>query len=396
MDSFSAEAQPVLTDRTEGRANVNAASNDIWILGAAGRSGRAIAAELAGRGLPMTFVGRDAESLRQAARAFTLESVIVVAATIEEMAAAISRKKPRVVINTIGPFSSTAVAIVNACPPGTHYVDVGNELPAFLSLFAMDAALARTGRCVVAGAGWGVLGTESVILKLCENRPPPVRVRVDGVAAVKASGPLGGTLARTIVEGICYGGRRYQGNRLKRALAGAESEAIAMPDGSTAVTGLIASGELEAARRASQAPDVIAGFSGVPGGLVRFVIPAAALLLSVPAVRRFATNRLAKLVPPPSRTQVSWARARVEWSDGVVRVGWLRAGDGYAFLAHAAAGVTQRMLDGKGRPGCFTPGALFGTSLALEAGGTFVLEETARSALPSRSLPHATDIRPKA
>jgi hypothetical protein len=349
--------------------------NDIWILGAAGRAGRAIAAELAEMGLSMTFVGREAETLKQAARALNIEAGIVVATTIEDMAAAISRTKPRVVIHTIGPFSRTAVAIVNACPPGTHYVDIGNELPAFLSLFAMSDELARTGRCVVPGAGWGVLGTESVVLQLCEGRPSATKVRVDNVAAVAASGPLGTTLAQTIVEGIPYGGRRYAGGKLKKALAGGDQEEFFLPDGSTAVTRLIASGELEAARRASQASDVVAGFPAVPGGPIRFVIPAMALLLSLPAVRRFAMDRLAKLVAPPSKTEVSWARARIEWPDGLVRTGWLRAGDGYAFLAKASAGVAQRLLDGKGRPGCFTPGALFGTSLAIEAGGTFVLEE---------------------
>ena len=353
-------------------------TNDIWILGASGRSGRVIAAELADMGISMTFVGRDVEVLRQLARALNVQAGMVAANTIEDMAVAISLRKPRIVINTIGPFASTAVAIVNACPPGTHYLDIGNELPAFLSLFAMNDELARTGRCVVPGAGWGVLGTESVVLELCEGRPPAARVRIDSVAAVKASGPLGMTLARTIIEGIPYGGRRYAGGKLKWAFAGDDQEEFSLPDGSKAVTRLIASGELEAARRASQATDVVAGFPAVPGGLIRFVIPAMASLLSISAVRRFATAKLAKLVPPPSTKEVSWARARVEWPDGLVRTGWLRAGDGYDFLAKASAGVARRLLDGEGHPGCFTPGALFGIQLAIDAGGTFLLEEEVR------------------
>ena len=352
-------------------------TNDIWILGAAGRSGRAIAAELAKKGLLMTFVGRNAETLKQTAEDLNIEVSIVTAGTIEEMAAAILRGKPRIVINTIGPFARTAIAIVSACPPGTHYLDIGNELPAFLSLFAMNEDLIRMGRCVVLGAGWGVLGTESVVLKLCEGRPAAAKVRVDSVASVEASGPLGTTLAQTIIEGIPYGGRRYADGQLKRALAGDDEEEFTLPDGSTAVSRLIASGELEAARRASQASDVVAGFPAVPGGFIHFVLPALATLLAVPAVRRFATARLAKLVPPPSKTEVSWARARVEWSDGSVRTGWLRAGDGYAFLAKVSASVAQRLLNSEGRPGCFTPGALFGAELALEAGGVFVLDEAA-------------------
>jgi len=344
-------------------------------LGASGRSGRAIAAELAAKTLGMTFVGRDAETLKQSARDLGIEAGIVVANSIEDIAAAISRVKPRVVINTVGPFARTAIAIVNACPPGTHYLDIGNELSQFLPLFAINDELARTGRCVVLGAGWGVLGTESVVLKLCEGRPPAARVRVDSVAAVEASGPLGTTLAQTIVEGITYGGRRYVGGKLKRAFAGDDQEEFSLPDGSPAVTRLIASGELEAARRSSHGSDVVAAFPAVPGGLIRFAIPAIASLLAIPPVRRFAVARLAKLVAPPSKTKVSWARARVEWPDGLVRTGWLRAGDGYDFLAKVSAGVAQRLLDGEGKPGCFTPGTFFGTQLAIDAGATFLLAE---------------------
>jgi short subunit dehydrogenase-like uncharacterized protein len=350
------------------------AANDIWILGGAGRSGRAIAAVMAAMGLSMTVVGRNAETLEQAVQGLDVEAGIVVASTIEDIAAAIARVKPRVVINTIGPFATTAIAIVNACPPGAHYLDIGNELSQFLPLFAINDELARTGRCVVLGAGWGVLGTESVVLKLCEGRPPAARVRVDSVAAVRASGPLGTTLAQTIVAGIAYGGRRYAGGKLKRALAGGDQEEFSLPDGSAAVTRLIATGELEAARRASLAPEVVAAFPAVPGGLLRFVIPAMASLLAIPAMRRSATARLAKVVPPQSKTEVSWARARVEWPDGLVRIGWLRAGDGYDFLAKVSAGVARRLLNGEGQPGCFTPGALFGTQLAMDAGGTFLLE----------------------
>ena len=323
----------------------------------------------------MTFVGRNAKTLEQAAQDLGVEPGIEVASTIPYMAAAIAQARPRVVINTIGPFARTAIAIVNACQPGTHYLDVGNELQAFLSLFAKHDELVRTGRSVVLGAGWGVLGTESVVLKLCEGHPPASRVRVDSVAAVEASGPLGSTLAQTIVEGIPYGGRRYVSGRLERALAGDEEEEFSLPDGTTAVTRLIASGELEAAQRASQSPNVVATFPAVPGGLIRFAIPAIGSFLSIAPVRRFATARLAKLVPPPSKTKVSWARARVEWPDGQVRTGWLRAGDGYTFLAKVSATVAHRLLDGEGQPGCFTPGALFGTQLAIDAGGTFVLED---------------------
>lgn len=348
--------------------------NKIWILGALGRSGKAIARELAAQGGSLVLVGRQELALRELASTLGIDADVIVAGTLEEIATAITRGSPRLVINTIGPFSRTALPLVRACPPGTDYVDVGNELPALLELAAMHEELAATNRCVVHGAGWGVLATESVVYRLCDGRPRPQYVRVDNVASVKTSGPLGHTLAEGILDGIAYGGRRYAGGKLKHAFAGSDHERFMLPDGTTASTGLIPSAELEAARVASGASHVVAGFPGTPGGLVRLAVPVLALLLRIPALRRFAASKIATLVPPSSMRDASWARARITWPDGMERTGWLRAGDGYDFLAKAAAGVAQRLLDGKGKPGCFTPGHLFGPELSKEAGGEFLLE----------------------
>jgi len=347
--------------------------SNVWILGGAGRVGRAIARDLVMSGLPVTPMGRDAGTLRNAAASPNIDSDIVATSSLADMAAVITRAKPSVVINTIGPFTKTAVLFVNACPPGTHYLDIGNELPQFLTLFGMHEELARTSRTVVPGAGWGVLGTESALRKLCDGQPVPARVRVDSLAATEGGVPLGTTLAETIVEGIRYGGRRYIGGSLRSYLAGNGQEQVTLPDGTTAKSASVASGELEAARRASKAPNIVACLEAAPGGPIRFVIPLISALFSIPAIRNFAVKKLASIVPPPSPRKESWARARVEWADGTTRTAWLRAGEGYDFLAKAAAAVAQQLVEGKAQPGCFTPGALLGRDFAVKAGGEFLV-----------------------
>jgi short subunit dehydrogenase-like uncharacterized protein len=346
---------------------------NIWILGGAGRAGRAIARELVMSGLPVTLVGRDAGTLRNVATSLKLDSGIVASSSLTDMAAQITRAKPSVVINTIGPFTKTAIFFVNACPPGTHYLDIGNELPQFLALFGMHKEFVRTSRTVIPGAGWGVLGTESAVRKLCDGQPVPVRVRVDSLAAAEGGLPLGRTLAETIVEGIRYGGRRYIAGSLRSCLAGSDQEIVTLPDGTAAKSASIASGELEAARRASKAPNVVACLEAAPGGPIRFVIPLIAALVAIPAIRHLAIKKLASLVPPPSSRKESWARARVEWADGTTRTVWLRAGEGYDFLAKAAAAVARQLVEGKATPGCFTPGTLLGTDFGIEAGGEFLV-----------------------
>src|SRR3954468_348034 len=155
-------------------------STEVWILGGTGRSGRAIAEELVTRGVTPVLVGRDAARLAEAVARFG-GGRTVVAGTVEEMAGAIRREQPAVVVNTVGPFTTTAATIVRACLPGSHYVDLANDLAAVSGVFDLNDAAATAGRTLVTGAGFGVTATESVVVKLCEDRPAPMSVRVDMV-----------------------------------------------------------------------------------------------------------------------------------------------------------------------------------------------------------------------
>lgn len=76
---------------------------------------------------------------------------------------------------------------------------------------------------------------------------------------------------------------------------------------------------------------------------------------------------------------ISWAYARLEWPDGTGRQAWLRTGEGYGFTAKVAAHTAARLSDGQGRPGAFTPGALFGAELARGAGAQIISHDTVTS-----------------
>jgi hypothetical protein len=77
-------------------------------------------------------------------------------------------------------------------------------------------------------------------------------------------------------------------------------------------------------------------------------------------------------LPPPAQKLDSWTHARVQWPDGRVREGWLRAVEAMACTNAVTTGVTLRLANNEGRPGACTPGALFGPVLAVE-GGQFVV-----------------------
>jgi len=188
---------------------------------------------------------------------------------------------------------------------------------------------------------------------------------------------LGSAVAASVVDSLAAGGRRYDNGRLVRADVGGDAQTLTLPDGARVVTGSAPSADLEGARRASRAPFVVAASSAVPSTpLSRLVVPILSVLVSWSPLRDFAVRRLAQVrSPKPTHDRTaSWGHARIEWPDGTVREGWLRAGDGMVFTASVAAEVAARLAQGNYRPGAYTAGALFGPELAEAAGAQFIFD----------------------
>ncbi|MFA3875705.1 saccharopine dehydrogenase NADP-binding domain-containing protein [Streptomyces sp. MMCC 100] len=369
------------TGRTSGSTSGNRTNDEVWIVGVTGRVGRGVAARLATRGLRVVPVGRSRQRMTAAGAeaGLPVDAKVIVADSAERIADEVVRGRPRVVVNTMGAYVTTAPVIARACMSvGGHYVDQANDVVAVQGLLALRDEAARAGSTLVTGAGFGVLATEAVVAKLCEERPAPQRVRVDSVASVAVeAGALGAALATGIVDALTAGGRRYDNGRLVRSRLGADPQRLTFPDGTSAKSAGVASGELIAARAVGRAPFVIATSGLAPTApLLRAVLPLLGRLLSVPALRRLAVDRLGRITvkAAPRPREHSWGHAVVEWADGTRREGWLRAGEGMAYTADVTATVTELLAGGAGRPGAWTPAAALGPDLATTAGGTFVLD----------------------
>ncbi|MGO3325660.1 saccharopine dehydrogenase NADP-binding domain-containing protein [Gordonia sp. (in: high G+C Gram-positive bacteria)] len=351
---------------------------EIWILGATGRVGQAVARQIVASGAIPVLVGRDADRLREAAADLGLEadSQTVVASGPDAMAAEITQQRPAVVINTIGNYAESSVLLARACMPGGHYVDQANDPIAFQRLFALHDEAVAAGSTLVTGAGFGVVGTEAVVARLSEDRPVPSRVRVDAVASTAVDeGLLGAALVTSIVDGLAMGGRRFEGGRLIKTRLGGEVYQLTLPDGERLPSVEVPSGELIAAQRVSGAPSVSATSGLVPASLaVRATLPLLAAILQVRAVRTFVIKRMsgltAKAAPRPRPH--TWGHAVIAWSDGTAREGWLRADDAMDFTAAVGAQTALQLAAGKARAGAHTPSAALGADLAITAGGDFV------------------------
>jgi short subunit dehydrogenase-like uncharacterized protein len=352
----------------------------IWILGATGKGGRAIASELIGSDADVVLVGRDRARLTAAAAALGGRNRTFVAPGPAELAMLIAAEKPTVVVNTIGPFGETSAPLARACvAAGSHYVDLANELPPVQAVLNLDADARRADVTLVTGAGFGVLATEALVIELVGGRTAAARATVAAMPAVEG---LGSAVLASVIDAVGYGGRRYRDGQLLRTRLGAEHAWIPLPDLPAIQALAVPTGELEAAHRASGAGDVVAFSSEVPSGrTVRAALPMLSALLSARPIRagvQHLVNR-ARLTPPAKSGDISWAYARLEWPDGTHREAWLRTGEGYGFTAKVAAHTASRLSDGRGLPGAFTPGALFGADLARDAGAQIITPDTVTS-----------------
>lgn len=101
----------------------------IAVYGAAGFTGRLVAAELLRRGIPMVLAGRNAERLsRAAAEAGAADAELRVASVEDEDALAAAFRGCDAVINCVAPFVHWGEPVVRAAiAAGVHYTDISGE-----------------------------------------------------------------------------------------------------------------------------------------------------------------------------------------------------------------------------------------------------------------------------
>jgi short subunit dehydrogenase-like uncharacterized protein len=310
-------------------------NENVVIMGAAGASGQRIARALAARGIPLTLAGR---------RRATLEPLAAeLGASVAETD--IARPEPvlsqaRMVVNTVGPFAALAPALAAASlAAGVAYVDIANELSATTSLLALDARAKAAGTVLVTGAGFGPAVTEAMLLGLLPTLPgPAVRVRVAGAPSA-TGGPVSPGIQATAAQAAAEGTAWYAGGALTRAPLGTGGTLLTLGGHAWPMIPA-ATAELETARRASGAGDVIAYFA-VPG-------------------------------QRPVTDGTSYAYAEAQDKDGNAVAALATLPLGLDVTAAITAETVHRLLNGQhGQPGspagAWTPGALFGADLVATA-----------------------------
>jgi len=317
--------------------------------------------------------GRDA--VRLAALASKLGGAKVVSGSLDSLLAQIRAAAPAVVVNTVGPFARTSALVIAACRPGTHYVDIGNELSGVQAVLDGHQRAVTHGSTIVTGAGFGVLATESAALRVCQGRPAPTRLRVDAIPSLATEdGVIGAALASSMLDGAPEGGRRVEHGRLSRFPVAGARQHLTTPTGDTVTTAALPTGDLSP--------------HGGPVAPTRSSPPPQPSRPDPPCERRFrccrsccAGRRCAgsrSLGWPASRSGP--ASAPPSSPGGTPEPNGTtapapRRGCAWAtqhFTETTTAEIARRLAGGRTSAGAYTPGALFGAALAADIGAEFV------------------------
>ena len=304
---------------------------EVLLLGAAGSSGQVVARELTDRGLSVLLAGRRPEPLAALAAELSAAGAVVDRVLVDVTDAAGLRAaaaRVRLLVSTVGPFVRHGAPVLDACLNlKVSYVDIANELAAVRAVLARDVQAKECAVTAVTGAGFGPGGSESLVLGLVEElgeTPEVVRV-----ATAPARGDVSAGVRETVAALLPEGATTYVEGSLVHAPLG--TGATMLEFGAVRrwmLPGPL--GDLEAAHRASGAPNVSAYFAD-------------------PA-RRVDGDGFA------------YAYAEVVAGSGRRLAAQARVGDGVRAGAAYAAEVARRILTGT-PAGAFLPGGLFGKEL---------------------------------
>lgn len=332
-----------------------------WMLyGATGYTGRLIAREAVARGERPVLAGRTAAVLEPLAAELGLPYRVLDlddATGLREALAAVPS-----VAHCAGPFSTTALPMVEAClDTGTHYLDITGEIDVLERLHALGDRARAAGVTLLPGAGFDVVPTDCLAATVAAALPGASHL---DLAFVAGGGASPGT-ARSALEALDKGaGGRARINGVIRDV----------PLGWHRVTASFRTGDRSVASVAWGDVSTAYHSTGIPNISTYTWLPAAPLverLLAVAPVRRAARAGVDRFVRGPgeralarTRSQV-WARARDP--RGSEAQAALSAPNGYALTVDSVLRIMPRLPD---LPrGTHTPSSALGADFVLELDG---------------------------
>ena len=342
----------------------------LLIYGANGYTGELIARRAASTNFPVPVIlaGRRVDAVAALAselgfeqRAFGLDDSAQLALGLSGVTA---------VLNCAGPFSRTALPMVDAClRAGVHYLDITGEVAVLEALAQRDGEARHKRVTLLPGAGFDVVPSDCLAAEAKHRLPSATHLTLGFRVLSRMS--RGTTI--TTIESAHLGGIVRRDGKLLNVPSGWKTRRMDFGDGlEPAIT--IPWGDVATAYRSTGIPNLeVYAAMPLPARigvrLARFLGP----VLASPALKKFLVAQLEGQAPGPSAEQRARGESRfyAEASDDAGRVARVRmiAPEGYELTSWTALELGKRAALGQLPLGYQTPATACGRSFALEFEG---------------------------
>ena len=200
-------------DATSGSEETPARSGArSWMLyGVAGHTGALIAQHAYERSHRPLLAGRSAPAITALAERLDLPHRAL--ALDDPAALNTALAGVDLVLNAAGPFLHTATPLAEAClSAGVHYLDIGNELQVFRTLYDLHQRAQRASVAIIPGVGFGVVATNCLARYVSDTVGGAEHLEVATQAATAQQGP---GIAASVRENLPYGGWTRQAGHLQ-------------------------------------------------------------------------------------------------------------------------------------------------------------------------------------
>lgn len=342
----------------------------LLIYGANGYSGRQVVDAARRRGLQPVVAGRNAQQIAVLGRELGLEHRVFDIGDPAALKAGLAGIT--VVLHCAGPFSATALPMLDACiAQRIHYLDITGEYRVMEDVAARDADLRAAGVMAMCGTGMDVIPTDCLAAHMKRRMPGAIRLELY-VRALER--PSRGT-AMTFVENMGLPNVVRENGVLVERVAGADRHRMTFPDGKRYSMVSLFWGDISTAWRTTGIPNITVYMSLMPGAaqMIHFAGRLRRLFQSE-AMQGFLKRQVQRWISGPDQDYLDKETAEfiavASDAAGNTCRSHLVTKEGYAFTAESASEIARRVLNGSFKPGFQTPGGLFGADFVLEFDGS--------------------------
>lgn len=345
-----------------------------WLLyGANGFTGKLIAEQAKREGLTPVLGGRNAAAIEALAKTLGFKSQVFACTSVDDVARELEGYSA--VLHCAGPFAYTSPVMTQACAKAKcHYLDITGEMGVLESLLSQNTHFREAGISVLPGVGFDVVPTDCVAAMLKESLPLADTLTL----AFQATGRMSRGTLSTMIDNLEAGSCRRVFGKFQKTALGERVKHVAFLDKEKLCVG-IPWGDVASAYYSTAIPNIEVYNATQPAALtaMRVTNHLRPLLGMRPVKSLFQKMAGPSGDGPSAETRAStFCRVWGEVSEpnGGKKVMRLQTPNGYDLTVHSALAILKAVLEGKVKPGAWTPSQAMGPEFVLTLPGVKRIE----------------------